>query len=72
VSANQDDNPKKTTSNSGYIIKIGGIGTALAIINIATNGTEAQSQPVVILEYVCLALGLVGFVGGIIMKMNEK
>jgi hypothetical protein len=72
MSANRDDNPKKTTSNSGYIITIGGIGTALAIINIATNGAEAQPQAVVILEYVCLALGLVGFVGGIIMKMSEK
>jgi hypothetical protein len=73
VSARQDNNPlNKTKPNSGKIIMIGGIGTALAILNFATRGAEAQSQGVVILEYLCLALGLFALVGGIIMKMNEK
>jgi hypothetical protein len=73
VSARQDNNPQnKTKPNSGKIILIGGIGTALAILNIATSGPEAQSQAVLILEYLCLALGLFALVGGIIMKMNEK
>ncbi|MGA2058192.1 MAG: hypothetical protein ABSG88_23170 [Bradyrhizobium sp.] len=73
MSTHQDGNSQKNTKpRSGNIIKIGGIGTALAIINIATNGSEAQPQPVLILEYLCLALGLFALVGGIIMKMNEK
>jgi len=72
MSARQDNNPKTTKPNSGKIIMIGGIGTALAIINIATRGAEAQPQAVSILEYLCLALGLFALVGGIIMKMNEK
>jgi hypothetical protein len=72
VSADQDVTPKKTKSNSGNILKIGGIATALAIINLVTNGTEAQSLPVVILQYVALALGLFVLVGGIVLKMSRK
>lgn len=72
VSANQDSNPKKTKSSSGNLVKIGGIGTALSIINIATNGAEAQALLVVILQYAGLALGLLALVGGIIMKISQK
>ena len=51
---------------------LGGIGTALAIVNIMSNGGEAQSQPVLILEYTALALGLIALVGGLIMMMANK
>jgi hypothetical protein len=50
---------------------IGAIATGLAIINLSV-GSEAPSQPVLILEYAALALGVVALVGGLIMMMNQK
>jgi hypothetical protein len=58
-------------SNSRYISMIGAIATGLAIINLSV-GSEAPSQPVLILEYAALALGVVALVGGLIMMMNQK
>jgi len=72
MSGNQDGETKKARSTPGYIATIGGIGTALGIVNILSNGSEAQSQPVLILEYAALALGLLALAGGLIMMMAEK
>ena len=58
-------------SNPRYISMIGAIATVLAIINLSV-GSEAPSQPVLILEYAALALGLVALVGGLVMMMNQK
>jgi hypothetical protein len=58
-------------SNPRYISMIGAIATGLAIINLSV-GSEAPSQPVLILEHTALALGLVALVGGLVMMMNQK
>jgi len=50
---------------------IGGGATALAVINMST-GSEAQSTPVLILENLGLAGGLLGLVGGLIMMMTKR
>jgi len=72
MSGSQDGNTKRTRSTPGYIATIGAIGTALAIVNIMSNGSEAQSQPVLILEYAALALGVFALVGGLIMKLAQN
>lgn len=57
----------------GSALKIALLGagaTALAVINMSTD-SEAQSLPVLILEYVALAGGLVALVGGLIMMMVQ-
>jgi hypothetical protein len=71
MSDNQSGKTEKKRSTPGYIVKIGAIATALAIINMWV-GSEAQSQPVLILEYAALALGLFALVGGLIMMMMQK
>lgn len=67
----QSGKTEKKRSTPGYIVKLGAIGTTLAIINMSVGG-EAQSQPVLILEYAALALGLSALVGGLIMMMTQK
>jgi hypothetical protein len=59
MSDNQSDKAKKITAR--YTAMMGGIGTAIAIGHIALIG----SFP--ILEYAGLVLGLVAFVGGLIL-----
>jgi hypothetical protein len=49
------------------IVLLGAIATAFGVINILTNGAEAQSSVVLILQYGALALGLFALVGGLIM-----
>ncbi|HLL27485.1 MAG TPA: hypothetical protein VKT73_07515 [Xanthobacteraceae bacterium] len=49
------------------IMLLGAGATVLALINLST-GSEAHSQPVLILEYLALALGLVAFIGGLIIR----
>lgn len=51
-------------------LKIGAIATALAIINMSV-GSKAQPQPVLILEYAAMALGLFALVGGLIMMTQN-
>jgi hypothetical protein len=69
----QTGKPEKKRSTPGYIATIGAGATALAIINMSVgNGNEAQSQPVLILQYAALALGLFALVGGLIMMMTQK
>jgi hypothetical protein len=67
----QSSKTNKKRSTPGYLAMLGAIGTALAIVNMSV-GTEAQSQPVLILEYTALALGLIALVGGLIMMMTHK
>jgi hypothetical protein len=71
MSDNQSGKTEKKRSTASYIAMIGAIGTGLAITNMMSNGSEAQSQPVLILEYAALALGLFALVGGLIMMMQK-
>jgi hypothetical protein len=61
----------KKRSTPGYIATIGAGATALAIINMSV-GSEAPAQPILILQYAALALGLFALVGGLIMMMTQK
>jgi hypothetical protein len=53
------------------IVLIGAVATALAILNMWLH-SEAPSLPVLILEYVALALGLFALVGGLIMMATQR
>jgi hypothetical protein len=53
------------------IALIGAGATVLAIINM-WGDSEAQSLPVLILEYAALALGLLALVGGLIMMATQR
>jgi hypothetical protein len=70
------DNPSGKTgrkpSSPGKIALIGAGATALAVVNMATNGSEAPSQAVMILQYIGLAGGLLALVGGLIMMAAAK
>jgi hypothetical protein len=66
MSDRQTDKPiKKTPARN--IALIGAGASALAVLNMATNGPEAPSEGVVILQYLALAGGLLALVGGLIM-----
>jgi uncharacterized membrane protein HdeD (DUF308 family) len=67
----QTGKTEKKRSTPGYIATIGAGATALAIINMSV-GSEALSQPILILQYAALALGLFALVGGLIMMMTQK
>ena len=67
MSDNQNNKIKKKPSTPGRIALIGAGATVLAIFNMMTNGAEAPSQGVVILQYAARAGGLVALVGGLIM-----
>ena len=69
---NQTGKAEKKRSTPGYIATVGAGATALAIVNLLSNGNEAQAQPVLILQYAGLALGLFALVGGLIMMMTQK
>ena len=56
--------------HGGRITLIGAAATALAVLNIAVD-TEAQSTPVLILEYGALSLGLLALTGGLIMTLLQ-
>ncbi len=70
------DNPSGKTrhkpSSSGKIALMGAGATALAVFNIATNGSETPSQAVMIMQYAALAGGLFALVGGLIMMAAAK
>ena len=51
------------------IVLLGAIATALGLLNMMTNGAEAPSSAVAILQYAALALGLVALVGGLVMML---
>jgi hypothetical protein len=61
----QSAKPKRAVARK--IMLLGAIATGLGVINLMTNGAEAQPQAVMILEYAALAAGLFALVGGLIM-----
>jgi hypothetical protein len=63
---------KRKQSNPGRVALIGAGATALAVFNIATNGSEAPSQAVMILQYAGLAGGLFALAGGLIMIASAR
>ena len=67
MSGNQGDKPKKKPSTPRKIALIGAGAAVLAIFNMMTNGAEAPSRGVMILQYAALAGGLVALIGGLIM-----
>ena len=72
MTGKQNGKAEAKKTNPGRIALIGAVGTALAIFNLATNGSEAPSQAVMILQYVGLALGLLALAGGLIMMVSAK
>jgi succinate-acetate transporter protein len=72
MSDNQGGKTEPKKANPGKIALIGAGATALAVFNMATNGSEAPSQAVMILQYVCLAGGLLALVGGLIMMATAR
>jgi hypothetical protein len=64
---------KKSTPRKTWvkIMGIGAVAVVLALINIGSN-TEAPAQAVALLQYLCLGLGAVGFVGGLIGVLSTK
>jgi hypothetical protein len=64
---NQSGDVKKKPTTPRRIALLGAIATALAVFNMMTNGAEAQSQWVLILQYAALAGGLFALVGGLFM-----
>ncbi len=67
MSQNQAGKAAKKQSNPHKIALMGAGATALAVFNMMTNGAEAPSQAVMILQYAALAGGLIALVGGLIM-----
>jgi len=62
--------PKK--AKPGKIALLGAFATALAAFNMTTNGSEAPSQAVMILQYAGLAGGLLALIGGLIMMAASR
>jgi len=60
-----------TYSNTSKILLLGAAATVLALINMSA-GSEAQSMPLRILEYIFLACGLIGLIGGHIVMMTQR
>jgi hypothetical protein len=63
----QSDKSKQAVPRK--ITLLGAIATALGVINMMSNGSEAQPLAVVILQYGALAGGLLALVGGLIMMV---
>jgi hypothetical protein len=66
-----DDTPAKKSS-PGRIVLMGAVATGLAVFNMATNGPEAPSQALVILDWFFLACGVVALGGGLVMMLQGK
>ena len=71
MSDEQGGKKQPTYSNPSKILLLGAAATVLALINMSAGG-EAQSMPVRILEYVFLACGLIGLIGGLVMMMTQR
>ncbi|HEX5212936.1 MAG TPA: hypothetical protein VFW22_14520 [Pseudolabrys sp.] len=72
MTGKQSEKTDAKKTNPGKIALIGGIGTALAIFNLTTNGGEGPSQALLILQYLLLACGVFALVGGLIMMAMAK
>lgn len=66
MSDSQSGKPHKKPFSPGKIVLTGAGATGLAVFNIASN-SEAPSQALALLQYVMLALGLIGLAGGLFM-----
>jgi hypothetical protein len=71
VSDEQRGRKQPTYSNTSKMLLLGAAATVLALINMSA-GSEARSMPVRILEYIFLACGLIGLIGGLIMMMTQR
>lgn len=67
MSEDQNVKTRNRPSNPGKIVLFGAGATALAVVNMMTNGAEAPSQGVMILQYGALAGGLLALIGGLLM-----
>jgi hypothetical protein len=67
---NQTSMPQKKRPGP-RIALIGAVATALAVFNM-WGDSEAPSLPLLVLEYIGLALGLFALVGGLIMMATQK
>ncbi|HZP79750.1 MAG TPA: hypothetical protein VFB45_26690 [Pseudolabrys sp.] len=54
------------------IALIGAIATTLGLVNLMSNGSEAPSPAVLMLEYLALGLGVFALIGGLIMLALRK
>jgi len=72
MSDNQSGKLQRKQSSPGKIALMGAVATGLGVFNLVTNGGEAPSQAVMILQYGLLGLGLVGLAGGLIMMATAK
>jgi succinate-acetate transporter protein len=72
MSDRQGGKPARKQSSPGKIALMGAGATALAVFNMMTNGSEAPSQAVMILQYAALAGGLLALVGGLIMMATAR
>jgi len=70
MSDNQAGTPAKKRFTPRYTTTWGAIATTLAIINLSVGG-KAPSQLVLLLNYVFLALGLLGLAGGLTMMVTQ-
>jgi hypothetical protein len=67
MSENRSDKVHKKGPTARYIALLGAGATALAVLNMMTNGAEAPSSAVMMLQYAALAGGLFALIGGLIM-----
>jgi hypothetical protein len=67
MSEDQSDKVNEKGPAARYIALLGAGATTLAVLNIVTNGAEALSPTVMMLQYAALAGGLFALVGGLTM-----
>jgi hypothetical protein len=67
MSENQSDKVNQKGRAARYIALLGAGATTLAVLNMMTNGAEALSPTVMMLQYAALAGGLFALIGGLIM-----
>lgn len=67
MSEKQSDKVLKKGPTARYIALLGAGATTLAVLNMVTNGAEAPSSVVMMLQYAALAGGLFALIGGLIM-----
>lgn len=72
MSGNRSGKTEPKKANPSKIALISAGATALAVFNMATNGSEAPSQAVMIMQYIGLAGGLFALVGGLIMMAAAR
>jgi len=63
---------ERKQSSPGKIALMGAVATALAVFNLATNGSEAPSHALLLVQYILLGAGLLGLAGGLIMMASSK